>query len=76
VVDDAPTFTALTHHLEPQMTTPINTAAFETWLKETGRTWNHMNTAEKTEAVNEYKRQSNADPAPATIAEMLASSNI
>jgi hypothetical protein len=40
------------------MTTTFSTAAFEAWLKTTGRTWNHLNTAEKKAAVKEYKGQS------------------
>lgn len=39
------------------MTTTFNTAAFEAWLKSTGRKWNHLNTAEKKEAVKDYKGQ-------------------
>ncbi len=37
------------------MTTTFNTAAFEAWIKATGRKWNHLNTAEKQAAAKEYK---------------------
>jgi carboxypeptidase C (cathepsin A) len=37
------------------MTNTLNTAAFEAWIKATGRKWNHLNTAEKQAAAKEYQ---------------------
>ena len=40
------------------MQTAVNIAAFEAWLRTTGRKWYHLNTEEKKAAVKEYKGQS------------------